>query len=59
MQHDIYAVGAVLLEIELWNSFVISRSGVEAWNPGPLLNSLKILQIKNQNKRALRVKETL
>ena len=31
----IEAVGTVLLEIELWNSFVISRSGVEARNRGP------------------------
>lgn len=33
MQHGMYSMGVVLLEIGLWSSFVISQSGVEAPNP--------------------------
>ncbi|MCJ1262765.1 hypothetical protein MMC22_002635 [Lobaria immixta] len=59
MQHDIYSMGVVLLEIGLWSSFVVSQSGAEEPNPGSDPDLLAMLEIKNQSKRAHGVKETL
>lgn len=61
MQHDIYSMGVILLEIGLWSSFVVSSSGVEAPNPDSDPDLLEKLRIKNQNERArgVSVKESL
>lgn len=59
MQHDIYSMGVVLLEIGLWSSFVVAQSGVEAPNPGLGPGLLDKFQVKNQTERARGVKESL
>jgi hypothetical protein len=38
MQHDIYSLGVVLLEIGLWTSFVVSD--LEKVSPSPVLSSI-------------------
>ncbi|PWW80918.1 hypothetical protein C7212DRAFT_289979 [Tuber magnatum] len=55
MQHDIYSLGVILLEIGLWSPFVN-----EVGEPAAALSKiLPILQDRDQRKRATRIKKEL
>ncbi|KAL4885913.1 hypothetical protein BJY04DRAFT_214110 [Aspergillus karnatakaensis] len=55
MQHDIYSLGACLLEIGLWNSFVCPHSEGNSLIPGAELDIAEALQ----SKKATMIKQTL
>ena len=58
MQHDIYSLGVVLLEIGLWTSFVVSGAS-DASIPGPSLSIAHLLTDKNQRRKARLIKQVL
>ncbi|CAZ84667.1 unnamed protein product [Tuber melanosporum] len=55
MQHDIYSLGVILLEIGLWSPFVNEEGGPAA----ALSQIVHILQDRDQRKRAARIKKVL
>jgi hypothetical protein len=59
LQHDIYSLGVLLLEIGLWTSFVVQGSSPDNFTPGPALNINGFLAEKNQRKKATEIKRTL
>ncbi|KAI4162743.1 MAG: hypothetical protein LQ342_003630 [Letrouitia transgressa] len=60
MQHDIYSVGVILLEIGLWNSFVQpSGERMDEFAPGPVLNISSLLRMSDQRKSAIEIKDRL
>lgn len=52
MQHDIYSLGVILLEIGLWESFVVQGDGDGAFHPGKGLNISKFLSMRRQTAKA-------
>jgi hypothetical protein len=58
MQHDIYSLGVVLLEVGLWTSFVVSDCS-DASVPGPQLAIAHLLPDKNQRRKAKQIKKSL
>jgi hypothetical protein len=58
MQHDIYSLGVCLLEIGLWESFVIYHDEGSDPSPSTLLTVLNDLE-RDEIKKAFRVKDTL
>ena len=55
MEHDIYSLGVILLEIGLWSPFVDQNE-----QPGEALSQIvPILQDRDQSKGAIRIKEVL
>jgi hypothetical protein len=59
MQHDIYSLGVCLLEIGLWNSFVIWNQGADKPTPNSELHIEDTLQMKDQRKRGFEIKHIL
>ena len=64
MQHDIYSLGVCLLEIGLWNSFVVSlpyndASRTTVYEPSENLPISQILQTRNQTRKARQIKDVL
>jgi hypothetical protein len=73
MQHDIYSLGVLLLEIGLWTSFVhrvdpafeqrlLAGTDIPRFSgavPGPMLPILTFLAEKNQRKKAAQIKQVL
>lgn len=59
MQHDIYSLGACLLELGLWSSFVQYNQDVDDPTPGPVLDIANQLSMKDQRKKAFEIKEIL
>jgi hypothetical protein len=57
MQDDIYALGVCLLEIGLWQSFVICDKEDGIPQSGNGIDLSGALTIKEETKRALRIKE--
>jgi hypothetical protein len=57
MQDDIYALGVCLLEIGLWQSFVICDKEDGIPQSGSGIDLSGALTIKEETKRALRIKE--
>lgn len=56
MQHDIYSLGVCLLEIGLWTSFVLTSESPE---PGQMLHISPQLEMKNQKRAAVEIKQIL
>lgn len=59
MQHDIYSLGVILLEIGLWESFVVQDIGDGKWHPGKGLNISGFLPMGRQIEKARGIKEEL
>jgi hypothetical protein len=59
MQHDIYTLGVCLLEIGFWESFVVTNKEGGDPRPGHGIDLSGALAIKEEVKRALRIKELL
>lgn len=59
MQHDIYSLGVVLLEIGLWNSFVTYSEDQNALGPGPALPVSHLIGTNDQRKAAAEIKTVL
>jgi Protein tyrosine and serine/threonine kinase len=59
MQHDIYTLGVCLLEIGLWESLVVTDNEGGNPQPGHGIDLSGALAIKEELKRALRIKELL
>ncbi|KAF7504792.1 hypothetical protein GJ744_001725 [Endocarpon pusillum] len=58
MQHDIYSLGVLLLEIGLWTSFIEQDSSGRSI-PGPVLHIGGILNEPRERKKAAAIKSTL
>lgn len=56
MQHDIYSLGVVLLEIGLWSSFVTHSEDQNAIGPGPELLISHLISTNDQRKAAAEIK---
>lgn len=56
MQHDIYSLGVVLLELGLWHSFVLRTDPPQT---GAMLEITTQLQLGNKRKAAIEIKEKL
>ena len=59
MQHDIYSLGVILLEIGLWESFIVQDSSDGKWHPGQGLNISKYLPMRHHTEKARGIKEEL
>lgn len=59
MQHDIYTLGVCLLEIGLWESFVVTGKEGEDPRPGSGIDISGALCVKDEFKRALYIKDLL
>jgi hypothetical protein len=59
MQHDIYSLGVLLLEIGLWTPFVQPTGNVPTFIPGPELNIAEPLATRDARKKAFEIKRTL
>lgn len=59
MQHDIYSLGVVLLEIGLWSSFVTYSEDQNALGPGPELLISHLIATDDQRKAAAEIKTVL
>ena len=59
MQHDIYSLGVVLLEIGLWTSFLCWEPGSDEPIPNPILEIESKLVMKDQRKKAFAIKRRL
>jgi hypothetical protein len=65
MQHDIYSVGVVLLEIGLWTSFVDYKDSISGDGKPPVamegtaIELVSLIKENHPRKRALRIKEIL
>ncbi|MCJ1226911.1 hypothetical protein MMC12_003566 [Toensbergia leucococca] len=59
MQHDIYSIGVILLEIGLWTSFVHSIDGSSRPVAGPELGIEKELELKDQRRAAYEIQKVL
>ncbi|KAI4104640.1 MAG: hypothetical protein L6R37_003161 [Teloschistes peruensis] len=59
MQHDIYSLGVCLLEIGLWQSFLLWEDNLESPAPREEYLSKEDLAIKNPQRRAFQVKKRL
>ncbi|KAL8640699.1 MAG: hypothetical protein Q9228_002413 [Teloschistes exilis] len=59
MQHDIYSLGVCLLEIGLWQSFLLWEDNLESPAPREEYLSKEDLAIKNPRRRAFQVKKRL
>ena len=56
--HDVYSLGVVLLELGIWQSFVVEGTdGTPV--PGPVLPISTLLAEKNQRKKAAEIKQVL
>jgi hypothetical protein len=58
MQHDIYSLGVMLLEIGLWTSFVEQDSN-GTFVPSPMLDVSGFQAERNERKKAAMMKSTL
>lgn len=59
MQHNIYSLGACLLEIGLWSSPAFWNEETERFEPDPELHISELLVNKDQRKKSNRIKATL
>ena len=59
MQHDIYSLGVVLLEIGLWSSFVAYSEDQNALGPGPELLISHLIGTDDQRRAAAEIKTVL
>ncbi|KAI9788349.1 MAG: hypothetical protein M1816_006952 [Peltula sp. TS41687] len=59
MQHDIYSLGVCLLEIGLWDSFLVWTTGAEKPTSNSQLNIGELLKLKDQRKKAFAIKKIL
>lgn len=59
MQHDIYSVGVVLLEIGLWSSFVAYSEDKNTLTPGPELLISHLIESTDRRKAAAEIKTIL
>ncbi|KAF8417358.1 hypothetical protein EV426DRAFT_623739 [Tirmania nivea] len=59
MQHDIYSLGVILLEIGLWESLVVRDDKDGKWRPGDGLNISRYLIMRRQTEKARGIKEEL
>lgn len=59
MQHDIYSLGVCLLEIGLWDSFLIWTPETQKPTPNSRLNIEDKLKMKDQRRKAFEIKKIL